>query len=399
MAIGESTAEQNKLPRATVKVLSEGGSKDRAWQLRIWSGMIVSTWFRLLRANRFAVGPVRLGMAVAISLIASINTVLWLVQEAWWGRRISRTELVEDPVFVLGHWRSGTTLLHELLVLDPRHTYLDTYACFAPNHFLISSRLIKWWLRFLLPPRRPMDNMLVSWDAPQEDEWALCNMGLPSPYLWLTFPNRPRPFREYVDLRTLPAAELARWKAGLLKVLKTLTLQSRKRIVLKNPLHTSRLRVLAEMFPKARFVHIVRNPYVVFPSTVRTWMRMSHYHGLQVPRHEGLEEAVYQDFTHMYEVFEEDRKAIDQARVCDVRYEDLVRDPVDQLRSVYEQLDLGNFEPARCAVEEYAARTRSFKTNRYAINPQVRHEIVRRWSTFIDRYGYRGSVDDRSATG
>ena len=90
---------------------------------------------------------------------------------------------------MIGHWRSGTTLLHELLVRDPRHTYPDTYACFAPNHFLVSGWWMKPCLKVLLPSQRPIDNMPAGWDHPQEDEFALCNMGVPSPYLTIIFPE------------------------------------------------------------------------------------------------------------------------------------------------------------------------------------------------------------------
>jgi hypothetical protein len=44
------------------------------------------------------------------------------------------------PVFVLGFWRSGTTLLDELLCCDPRFGFPSTYACLNPAHFLLSER-------------------------------------------------------------------------------------------------------------------------------------------------------------------------------------------------------------------------------------------------------------------
>ena len=55
------------------------------------------------------------------------------------------------PVFVIGHWRAGTTLLHELLVRDPRHTYPNTYDCFGPNHFLLRLGGLN---RLMVVPRR-----------------------------------------------------------------------------------------------------------------------------------------------------------------------------------------------------------------------------------------------------
>ncbi|NUQ63108.1 MAG: sulfotransferase [Pirellulales bacterium] len=370
------------------------GAKNRFWELRIWSGMCIAGWYGLLWRNRFAIGPSRIGMALILCGVSVINSFLWALQSLLLGRKIRRTEIREAPVFVLGHWRSGTTLLHELLVADPRHTFPDTYACFAPNHFLLSAGMFKWWLRFLLPAKRPMDDMGVGWDHPQEDEWAMCNMGIPSPYLTFVFPNRPPQCSEYLDLRAVPPAALDRWKRAFVWFLRCLTVQNPKRIVLKSPQHTCRVRTLLEIFPESRFVHIVRDPYVVFPSTVKTFLRMSRYHGLQVPKWEDLPEQVFETFTHMYEVFEEDRTRIDPSRFCEVRYEDLVRDPVGQMRLVYERLGLGSFDSALPAVEAYAVRTKDFRTNRYELDPATRDEVTRRWGTFIERYGYAEKTDN-----
>ena len=118
-------------------------------------------------------------MALILSGLSFMNSMLWLLQTAFMGRKIDRTQIEKHPVFVLGHWRSGTTLLHELLVCDPRHTYPDTFSCFAPNHFLLSRRLFAWWLWALMPHRRPMDNMSVGFDSPQEDEWCCATWASP----------------------------------------------------------------------------------------------------------------------------------------------------------------------------------------------------------------------------
>ena len=105
--------------------------------------MNTSGWIRLLARNHFAIAPRRIGMAIIVFIVSIFNFFLWAIEVLLFGRRIKRTELKDDPIFVIGHWRSGTTLLHELLVLDGRHTFPDTYACFAPNHFLVSAWFFK----------------------------------------------------------------------------------------------------------------------------------------------------------------------------------------------------------------------------------------------------------------
>jgi len=379
------------------KVAAEqrSGSKDHFWIPRFWDGMGVRGWFGLLARNRFDISPLRIAMAVIIGVLSFVNCFLWLIQTILLGRKIDRTEIREDPIFVIGHWRSGTTLLHELLVCDRRHTYPDTYACFAPNHFLLSGWFIKPFLQVLLPSRRPMDNMAAGWDRPQEDEFALCNIGIPSPYLTNTFPNHPPQNQEYLDFRGVPPAAMNRWKQAFLWFLKCLTLRNPKRIVVKSPPHTCRIRTLLEMFPKAKFVHIVRDPYVIFPSTINLWKRLYRDQGLQMPTYEGLEEHVYSTFTRMYEAFDRDRGLIGPGQYCEIRYEDLIAKPVDQMQLVYEQLELGDFETVRPAIEEYFAGQKDYKTNRYQVSPELRAEITHRWGKFLTEYGY--AVDEPSA--
>src|SRR5690606_16137142 len=104
---------------------------------RFWHGMLISTWLKLLVRNRFRISPTRVPMALAITFFCCGNSLTRMLQELIYGRRAEATEIKEAPVFIIGHWRSGTTMLHELLVLDERHNFPTTYQCFAPNHFLL----------------------------------------------------------------------------------------------------------------------------------------------------------------------------------------------------------------------------------------------------------------------
>ena len=143
-----------------------------------------------------------------------------------------------------------------------------------------------------------------------------------------------------------------------------------------------------ELFPDARFVHIVRDPYVVFPSTVNLWKRLYRDQGFQVPRYANLEDHVFDTFNRMYEVFERDRHLIAPSRFCEVRYEDLVPDILGQMRRIYDTLELGGFDEVRPELEAYVAAQADYKTNRYEMSPELRDQITQRWAPFIERYGY-----------
>jgi len=319
---------------------------------------------------------------------AAVNSLLGLLQDLCYARRLARTEITQQPLFILGHWRSGTTLLHELLALDPRHTFPTNYMCIAPAHFLLTERIARRWFNWVIPKQRAMDNMPLSWDRPQEDEFALCNLGVPSPYRTIAFPNHPPQDQEYLDLRQVSWADREAWKRAFLKFLKQITLREPKRIVLKSPTHTCRVRTLLELFPDARFVHIVRNPHAIFPSTVHLWKSLYLTQGLQRPKFAGLQDYVFDTFVVLHERLDEDRPLVPPHRFHELRYENLVADPLGQMRELYEKLDLGEFDRVRPRFEAYLAEIGDYQPNRFQQDPALRAEITRRWGRQIRQQGY-----------
>ncbi|HVS38247.1 MAG TPA: sulfotransferase [Gemmataceae bacterium] len=363
------------------------------WSPRLWHGADLFAWLRLLIRNRVAVQPPYWHIAAVATAASVMNSTLGFLSDAAYGGRIDRTPIREAPLFIIGHWRTGTTLLHELLILDPRHTFPTTYQCLCPHHWLLTERIFPHLFWFLMPAHRPMDNMETGWDRPQEDEFALAVLGQPSPYLTIAFPNHPPQDQEALDLERLPPRARAAWKQAFLRFLRALTLKDPRRLVLKSPTHSCRINTLLELFPDARFVHIVRDPYVVFPSTVNLWKSLYRNHGLQTPTFAGLEEHVFETFNHLYSRLEEGKRLVAPDRFHEVRYEDLIRDPEAQMRLLYDRLGLGGFDAALPRIQKYLGDHAGYQTNRYpSLTPELRAEITRQWGGVIQRYGY--TTDD-----
>jgi hypothetical protein len=127
---------------------------------------------------------------------------------------------------------------------------------------------------------------------------------------------------------------------------------------------------------------------VVFPSTVNLWKSLQRTHGLQPPRFAGLEEQVLVTFERMYATLEATRGMIAPSRFYELRYEELVADPVGQLRGLYEHLRLGGFDEALPHVQRYLAGVSGYETNRYELTEAQRAAIAQRWGAVIQRYGY-----------
>jgi hypothetical protein len=164
--------------------------------------------------------------------------------------------LPADPVFILGLWRSGTTVLHELVIACGGWVTPQTWQCFHPSTCFLTG-----------PPahatatKRPMDRGLIATEGPQEDEFALLLLGEPSIY------------RGLIDPRRLPECGGAAWSANEQSA-------GSARLLLKSPGHTFRIPTLRRLFPRARFIWMGRHPGEVLASNVRMWTAMTNVYAL-----------------------------------------------------------------------------------------------------------------------
>ncbi|MCA9121062.1 MAG: sulfotransferase [Planctomycetaceae bacterium] len=358
------------------------------YQAAMWTGADLRALLRLFNANGWRV-PLASWPGCCIDLAFGMaNSTLGALQSIIYRSRIERVEFERDPLFIIGHWRTGTTLLHELLTLDPRHTYPTTYQCFMPCHFLLTERLLKPWTGFALPSNRPPDQMRTAWDSPQEDEFALCNLGVPSPYATIAFPNNPPVFMEYLSLESLSPQERTQWHLAWMRFLKSLQYHKPGRLVLKSPTHTCRLPALLELFPNACFVNMVRHPMTVYLSTVRLWKSLFSTHGYQTPLYLGLNEFVLTTFDQMHRRLETTRELVPPGRLIDVYYENLVDDMVGTMQSIYEQLELDGFSGVERLIQEYVVEHRGYKPNQHHVTSELEAEVYERWRTYYEKYGY-----------
>jgi hypothetical protein len=222
-------------------------------------------------------------------------------------------------------------------------------------------------------------------------------MGIPSPYKLVAFPTAAPHHLEYFDLRRLSPGARERWKTGWMRFLRCLSVESDRRMVLKSPLHTSRIDEILQLFPRARFVHISRHPFKLYPSTVRLWRRLSEEHGLQRPDEEIIKEFVLDSLPRMYEAYWSARPNIPAGQLCEVRYEQLVREPVEQLRQIYKTLGLGEFGSAEAAVREYSSGFSEYQTNQFNLSPEERQLVVERWEEYFERFAYSPDAECRAA--
>lgn len=345
-------------------------------------------WSRLLRENQYAIDPAYGLKAAQTTLFSVTNALAGALERQRFGRQVAEAR-VYPPLFVLGHWRSGTTYLHRLLACDERFAYPNTFQCLHPLSFLLDEAVLGALFQRFSPAVRPHDNVALSMDSPQEDEFGVMYLSGLSWNTGLVFPRGRQRYDRFLTLRTLTLQERARWKATLLWFLKKLTWKYQRPLLLKSPAHTGRIRTLLDLFPDARFVHIHRNPYEVFPSTVRSMAISRSIFGVQELGLPDDTEHVLQTYTDLHEAFFEDLPRIPDGHFHQIAFEDLERDPRGTIAEVYAALNLPGFREMEPRLLEYVASLGQYQKNPIVpLGAEQRRQIAACWRRCFEAWGY-----------
>ncbi len=320
--------------------------------------------------------------------LAAFNYYMSFFEEAMNGRKIAATDLVAPPIFILGYWRSGTSHLHNLLSLDPSFTCPTAYQVMFPHHFVYSQPWGVKLFNYLSPGKRPMDNVAFYGDTPHEEEMALAALTGVSPYLRILFPVTASNGYSVVDPAQLPPGALAVWQEAFRHFMKKVSFSKGKRIVLKSPPNLGRIPILLKMFPGAKFVHITRNPYVVYQSFQKNWRRGHALSHLQKPDPLVIKEVILSWYTELFALFEQDRQLIPPGDLHELRFEDLEASPRESLQKLYQELGLLDFERFWQQASPYLEGLAGYKKNTYTLTEEVRATVNQRWRFFFERYGY-----------
>jgi hypothetical protein len=297
---------------------------------------------------------------------------------------------MKPPIFIVGHWRSGTTHICNLLSQSPDFGFVTPVATGIPNDLLLIGRLFKPWLEKSIPPDRLIDRVAVNANSPQEDEFGLANM-VPISFLHgLYFPkNFSENFFKGVFFDHCSEKDIERWKRASSKYLKKVYLdQKQRQLLIRNPVYTSRIPLLRTMWPGAKFIHIYRNPYRVYPSMRNYYQKLLPALAFQDYTQVDIDKVIFSTYSRMMETLISDLSQMPEDEFVEIKYEELEERPLTELNKVYHRLGLSGYQEAEPFFEKYLDSIRGYTKNQYVQDSAEVELIKGHWKRIIDYYGY-----------
>ena len=351
-------------------------------------GADIGTLVRVLCANG-GVAPHALPRVAVALLVAASRLPSTLAERAWIAGRLRKAGDMPPPVFIVGHWRSGTT--HLFNILSRRgFSYVSPLAAGMPWDFAGLAAALGPVLERMLPKERFIDGIPVEPDSPQEDEIPLANMSPLSYYHGIYFPEAFEVnFDRGIFFESCDDDEIRRWADRFVHFSRKVWLAGERRTLLvKNPVHTARVRAIREIWPDAKFIHCVRNPYEVFFSMRNFYDKLLPAFALQ--RHDGLsvDRVVLDGYRRIMDRFIADRPAIPEGNFFELRYERFSAEPMEEVAALYDTLALDGYAEAEPAFRRYLEGVKDYRRNRYDFPEEDLAKVENAWHPYIERWGY-----------
>ena len=350
----------------------------------------LGVWLRLI-ADNGGVPRRYWGKLARVLSISALTAPLRLAERLRYGpSRMARVAIDEAPLYIQGFGRSGTTHLLNMLARDPGFGTVTTFQAIAAPLFLIGRGRLEHLVARALPATRPMDNMTVALELPQEEDVALANTSHLSWVHHLSFPRRWRAYLEKYATMRLTDSERAQWERAYLDVLRKATLAADgRRLVLKSPTNLGRTAELLRLFPGAKFIHIVRNPYEVYVSTMHMYRKLLPLFQLDDVEPEEVTRTILGSYAAIVRRFMKDRESIPAGNLAEVRFENLEKDPMAELERIYAELALPGWEQARKPIAKYLHGLSGYRRNVYRIDRETIGLVDREWGFAVREWGYR----------
>ena len=314
-----------------------------------------------------------------------------------------RRQRVDRPVFIIGHPRSGTTMLHRSLTSTEDFVVFKFWHLLFPS--LTSRKLLGPLMDYLIREGKDVIvpksvGHLFSLGAVDEEDFLFLFHALTQfypPLSGLAFSEQD--FTDIVFCDALPAKlrrESMAWLDGCLR--RQILFTGRQRVVTKMNYSALRVRTLLEAYPDARIVYLVRSPFDTIPSHLSLHQNACyHQWGKDRIPSAVLNRYIQRRYQHnvsLYRYMEDLLAAGDlpESQVITVRYEDMMQDLEGEVGRVAAFCNLDLSDELRSSIAEQANVQRGYKREHSNHKMEdfglTRDDVLRDLGFIFDRYGF-----------
>lgn len=347
-------------------------------------GILFTNWFKILKENKFKVKSI---YTIVFSFLSIRNSFYYHFKEKKYNNQVETVKLDKDPIFVLGHWRSGTTFLVNLLSLDNQFNYPKIYQVNNPYSFYYLSKKFSDVLNSKEAIKRPMDNIKISKMSPAEEEFAIAVMSLISSTWGWTFPQNYSYYENYLDFKEVEPRIIQKWKDTHHFFIKKLSLNDKRQLLLKSPGNSAKIKYLLELYPDAKFINIHRNPIEVYKSMqklFRTTVEKGRFQSI-----ENVEDKIISTYKKLYQAYFKDLPLIPNENFIDISFEDLENDKLNLLEQIYSKLKLENFSALKSKILEIEKNKEKYKKNKHNdLDTKLKQKLLIEWRQSFEKWNY-----------
>lgn len=327
-----------------------------------------------------------------------IKTILFeplrWIELAVYNRRIRNHTITKHPVFVLGFYRSGTSYLHQLLTMDDRLGYHTIFQMVLPEIMLTCEKIMAPVFEFISRTFKLKDSvhrLPLSFRFPGEEDATMTASVNPRGAQWgYFFPKKMNAyFEKYVLFENISTAEMEAWKKDFVFLLKKISIANHhKQLVLKSPPNTARVKLLLSLFPDAKFIFIHRNPYEVYLSNKRFWKVTQKIHALGTTRSVDINSGILDMYAKTMDRYRREIDPIPEGKLVEIPYEELIQNPIESLRKIYETIHLDDFGYCENKMKAFVESQKKFVRLKHEIPEAEKKVVAEKLGTHFKYWNY-----------
>jgi len=310
-----------------------------------------------------------------------------LIELIIFNNKINNHEITQDPIFIIGHWRSGTSHLQKLLRQDKNNTSIGIFSSIFSSSFILTSTIIKPLVQKVcdvLEVEYSIQRTPLDLDYPGELDTGLCFLPNEHSYTWgHMFPAH---FKKYMDdcVFNDDSILMSKWLDDYDYLIKKVSYYSKgKRVIVKSPGDTGRIKYLQQRYPRARFVYIHREPLEVYHSNVFLWTKLRDQFCLQSLTDEQIHKNIVQTYPKLINRYIEQREQIKKGFLVEITFKQLIEEPLKTIEKTYSTLDLGVIPVEELKIE---INKNTYETNEYITPQNLESELKSTWGDLIYFY-------------